>query len=87
MNFEKGKMYKLIEGDECLIITHANANVRAAQPLVMCDAARMLAYLDRYFFERENGRDMRDASDMAQRTAEIGLTLNHSSLFPTPTKQ
>lgn len=75
MIFIKGQNYKLTETMGALVITAADIKVKdpAAKPLCLADAGALLTYLDRYFFEREAGKSMTDAHDLALRTAHIPL--------------
>lgn len=76
MIFAKGKTYKLVEMPNALIITEMNIKVgeqkgSEVQPLMLGDAGPLLTYLDRFFYERENGRDLKTAHDLALKTAQI----------------
>lgn len=73
MIFIKGKNYKLIEFGDGLIITEVQhkLNDPNAKPLIMADAGTLLTYLDRFFFEREGGKSLKDAHDCAMNTAQI----------------
>lgn len=73
MIFEKEKIYKLIEIEGALVITDTRNNVAdvKAQPLIVADAGPLLTYLDRYFFEREKGTPLREAHELAMKTAQI----------------
>lgn len=73
MKFVKGKNYKLIEFGDGLIITEVQHNLSdpAAKPLIVADAGRLLTYLDRFFYEREAGKSLKDAHDQAMNTAQI----------------
>lgn len=74
MRFYKGKNYKLIEFDGGMVITESNQNLKnepTAKPLIIADAGALLTYLDRYFFEREQGKGLQYAHDKAMNTAQI----------------
>lgn len=71
MNFSKGKSYKLVELKGALVITDSDKNVTDGNPLIIADAGTLLTYLDRYFFERELGKELRVAHDLAMKTAGI----------------
>lgn len=73
MKFAKDKNYKLIEFGDGLIITEVQHNLsdKNAKPLIVADAGRLLTYLDRFFYEREDGKSLKDAHDLAMNTAQI----------------
>lgn len=75
MKFTKGQNYRVTEIDGALVISAADINVkdRKSHPLIIADAGALLTYLDRFFFERENGRSLKDAHELALRTAHIPL--------------
>lgn len=75
MNFTKGKIYKLVELRGALVICDRDEKVKGqqAQPLMIGDAGPLLTYLDRYFFEREKGTELREAHDIALKTAQITI--------------
>lgn len=80
MRFAKGKNYKLIEIDGALIICDGDQHVfhKKQIPLLVADAGPLLTYLDRFFFEREKGTNIRDAHDLAMKTAQV------TNLLPCP---
>lgn len=77
MIFAKDKNYKVTEIDRALIISDTWLNIglgskeHPAQPLMIGGAGPVLTYLDRFFFEREKGADLRTAHDLAMKTAGI----------------
>lgn len=82
MRFGKGKNYKLTEIAGALVITDVSVKLtdRTQQPLIVADAGPLLTYMDRFFFEREQGKNLRDAHDAAMKTAQI------TNVLPCPGK-
>lgn len=84
----KGKQYKIIEIDHALVICDPMVKMKAGQPLAMGDAGNMITYLDRYFWERENGADMNTAADAALKgcgfTQQLSAATGRGSLLVEP---
>lgn len=82
MIFAKGKNYKLTEIGGALVITDVRVKLTdpKQQPLIIADAGPLLTYMDRYFFEREAGKSLRDAHARAMKTAQI------TNVLPCPGK-
>jgi len=71
MRFDKGQGYKLHEMNDALVITASSTTVANGKPLCLADAPTLLVYLDRYFYERENGKSRLDAHSLALSSAQI----------------
>lgn len=84
MRFTKGQNYRLTEIGGALVISAADMNVkdRKSTPLVIADAGALITYLDRFFFERENGKTLKDAHELALRTAHIPLVSRATEIAP-----
>lgn len=54
--------------------THGSyRQVLGANPLIIADSPALLVYLDRYVRERERGNTLKDAHDLAMKTAGITI--------------
>lgn len=67
MQFEKGKLYRLTELDNALLIGPAEVVVpsKTAKPLIIADLATLFEYMSRYAYERAHGKLLVDAHDTA----------------------
>lgn len=86
MIFAPNKNYKLIELPNGLVIVEVGNNqieklFPGAQPLMIGDAGPLLTYMDRYFFERQNGKTLAEAHDLAMKTAGITKVIPKGTKF------
>lgn len=73
MIFEKGATFKVLEMSDCLVITSSAKNVVNADPLVIADMPALVEYLDRYISERQAGATLKQAHDVAVKSAHAKI--------------
>lgn len=75
MQYAKGKMYKLVEWRNGLILLNPmdnlNRSMGKSEPLCQADSTAMTEYFTQYIHARESGKSLIEAHDIALRCARI----------------
>jgi hypothetical protein len=71
VNVNPLEQYKVIEAERVIAIVPQNGVVPGANNLIIADMATCCEYLSRYTEHRINGKDIKEAHELALRGAQI----------------